>query len=321
MAKTLDILLLVCASVVFGSCNKFSNGDVVTQKRTLDKPFQIVEMCDNVNVTLKHCNADNVAGEIHITTGENLVDNIATEIEEEKKIVTHNGITDTIHFNKLIIRNDNTLNFLRPYDYKLKMTVYYDSLFELNINSNADIITDKLWGYDYWTDFSSQDDSTSVSNDSLTSNLLIYIYGGSGNFSISTNCYKLMTHYQHGTSNLTLHGKVVRAETYGDYDCHGIIDGFDLDADSYHQVTNLGTNIIKAKSFTQIIARNDNIGDIHFLRYRKRGKYIIWGHSSEDNHWIPNDTIDTIYVCPVDHVRRYGAYKENIIEVIDTKIY
>ena len=314
MKKALNVLLLACASVVFGSCNKFSNGDVTTQTRQTET-FQIVEMCDNVDVTLKHCDAQNPAGTIIITTGENLIDNIGTEIEEIRISVTHNGVNDTLVFNKLVITNDNNLNFLRPYDYTLETTVYYDSLFELIFNSNATIITDTLRGYNYWTNFNNQSDTTIITADSLRPNILLSVIGGSGDFTVLTNCFRLMTNYIHGTSNLILKGHAVRAETYGDYDCHGVIDGFDMEADSYHMVTALGTNKIIARAFNQIIAQNDNIGHVYYVRYSKPGKIIHWGHH-EGGHWVDNDTIDTLYSCPLSVTKR-GVYKDSITSVHD----
>lgn len=307
MKKPLNVILLVCAIVAFGSCNKFSNGDVKTTERHIE-PFQIVEMCDNVNVSLKHCNPDTSAGTIYIRTGENLIEHIGTEIEKVKIGVPHNGATDTLTFNKLIISNNNSLNFLRPYDYTLEMTVYYDTLFELIFNSNATITTDTLRGYNLWTNFTN-------TSDSLKSNLLLDVFGGSGDFTVLTNCYRLMTQYQHGTSNITLRGHAMRAETNGDYDCHGIIDGFDLEAHVYHQINSHGTNKIIARAFNQIIALNDNIGHIYYVTYVKPGKVIHWGHL-DSTGWINNDTVDTVYFCP-QSITTTGAYKDSITAITE----
>lgn len=310
MKKIINVILLVCASIVFGSCNKFSNGGEITRQRIVE-PFQMVEMCDNVDVMLKHCDELNPAGTIFITTGENLMEGIRTEIEEFTTTVLHDDITDTLHFNKLVISNGNSMSYLRPYDYKLEMTVYYDTLFELIFNSNATITTDTLRGYDYWTNFTDDDDTTLITTDSLRPNLLLDIYGGSGDFTILTNCFRLMTQYQHGTSKVTLQGFAERAETYGDYDCHGIIDGKNLEANEYHMVTSHGTNTIIAKAFNQIIALNDNIGYVYYVRYVKPGKVIHWGHYDDTGHWIQADTIDTLYYCPRS-VTKKGSYAENI---------
>jgi hypothetical protein len=312
MKRKLDILLLACISLLCFSCKKFSNGDVTERQYLLDSPFQVIELCDNVNVTLKHSDAANPAGKVIVKTGENLIDRITTEIEEQSIEVDTDHGTDALSFNKLVIRNENTLDFLRPYDYTLDMTVYYDTLLKIFFNSNGIINTDTLRGYNYLTDFSDENDSTTYS---LEPNLLLEINGGSGEFTVLTNCYRLITKYEQGTSNITIKGQVERAETYGDYECHGIINGIDLEADLYHRVIFYGTNTIYAKAFRQIIARNENIGRIFYARYPKPGKVYHWGHYDPASGWIQTDTVDTVYFCPVN-VYKSGLWSENIFDTI-----
>lgn len=315
MKRKLDILLLACISLLCFSCKEFSNGTVTEKQYTMGTPFQVIELCDNVNVTLKHSDAINPAGKVIIRTGENLIDRITTEIEEQQiEVDTDNG-TDTLLFNKLVIRNENTLDFLRPYDYTLDMTVYYDTLLKIFFNSNGSITTDTLRGYNYLTDFSTEDDSTVYS---LEPNLLLEIIGGSGEFTILTNCYRLITKYAQGTSNITIRGLVERAETFGDYECHGIINDINLEANLYHRVIYYGTNTVYTKAFKQIIARNDNIGRIFYARYLKPGRVIHWGHYDPAVGWIPTDTIDTVYYCPVN-VFKSGLRPENIFDTIINK--
>lgn len=292
MKRRLDIMLLVCISLLCFSCKKFSNGDVTERTFQLEQPFQIVEMRNDVNVTLTHCDANNPAGKIVIKTGENLIDNISHDIEEMEITVGHDGITENLTLNKLIIRNDNTLGFLRPYDYTVDMTVYYDTLLKLIFNSNATLTTDTLRGYNLWTEFSG--------NDSLTSNLHLDINGGSGDFHVTAKCYLLRTKYLHGTSNLYLYGYAERAETSGYEDSHGIIDGKNLEADIYHTVNYRGTNTVIAKAFNHVNATNDNIGRIYYVKFSKTKQVIIPPHQDEDGHWIPADTIpDSTFYCPL----------------------
>lgn len=291
-------MLLACISLLCFSCKKFSNGDITEKQYVLESPFQTIELCDNVNVTLKHSDAINPAGKVIIKTGENLIDHITTEIEE----------------GKLVIKNENTLDFLRPYDYTLDMTVYYDTLLKLVFNSNGTITTDTLRGYNYLTDFSSGDEGQS-SYDSLVPNLLLEINGGSGEFTVLTNCYRLITKYSQGTSNITIKGRVERAETYGEYECHGIINSIDLEANLYHRVNYYGTNTVYAKAFRRIIAKNENIGRIFYARYPRPGKVIHWGHYNPEGGWIQTDTIDTVFFCPVSIVKS-GLNSENILDTV-----
>lgn len=315
MKRKLDILLLACISLLCFSCKKFSNGDVTERQYIVDSPFQVIELCDNVNVKLKRSDAANPAGKVIVKTGENLIDLITTKIEEQAIEVDTDYGTDTLFFNKLVIRNENTLDFLRPYDYTLDMTVYYDTLLKIFFNSNGIITTDTLRGYEYLTDFSTDNDSVPGTFYSLAPNLLLEIEGGSGEFTVLTNCYRLITKYAQGTSNINVKGLVERAETFGDYESHGIINGIDLEANLYHRVIYYGTNTVYAKAFRRIIAKNDNIGRIFYARYAKPGKVIQWGHDDPVAGWIPTDTIDTVFFCPLN-VNSSGQRPENILDTI-----
>lgn len=312
MKRALNVILLACAITVLNACNKFSNGDVIEKSRQLNESFQTIELYDDVNVTLKHCDAANPAGFISIKTGENLWDNIITEVEADTFSLQVQDSTVTIPVNKLIIRNDNNLDFLRPYDYTLEMTVYYDSLISIQFNSNGTVTTDTLRGYNFMTHFTQMSgDEISHEFDSLVSNLHITILGGSGDLNVKTNCYRLTAFYSYGTSNFILSGKAECAEIYGEYDCHGIIDGKDLETDNFYGTYN-GTNIIIAKAFDTFSATNNNIGRFYYVPYSKKTIFIIWGHFNEQHQWVLADTIDTTYYCPRRLVK-HGDHIENIL--------
>lgn len=297
MKKELVIVLLACISILW-SCGKYplTNGEEMELDRRLDKPFKIVDIGDNIDVTLLHSDATHPAGLVHIRTGKNLMDGFRSEVEGDT----------------LIIRNDNGGAFLRPYDYPREMTVYYDSLLQLTLNSNADCIqTDTLRGYLYPTHFTHSATDT-LGFDSLVPNLHVFVEGGSGNFNVLTNCYKVVTKFFHGTSTVTLGGQAIEYTVYGDYDCHGIIDASGLESE-YVTIDNYGTNAITGKAFRRFKALNENIGLVHYVRYYKVKKKIIWGHF-EGSHWVQNDTIDTTYYCPLNVIKE-GRYKENITSI------
>ena len=295
MKRKLDIFLLACISVLLGSCDKFSNGDVVEKEYTLSEPFQVVEMRDNVNVTLKHCDADHRSGFIHIETGENLIDRITTEIEEYV-----DEENDTIKFNKLVIRNENTMDYLRPYDYTLEMTVYYDTIYSLIFNSNATIVTDTLRGYNILTHFTSYDGNEF---DSLAPCLNLEVCDGSGDFTVLLNCCKLKTRYLSGTSTITIKGTSASSIVTGGYNCHGIIDGKEMEA-NWSQVSYAGTNTVYVKTFDQLYLYNYNIGRIYYVKYNKLKTVIIYPHFV-DGHWTSADTIDSLFHCP-RHLEKLG---------------
>ena len=300
MKKAPVIILLACISLLHCSCNKFSIGDITSEVRHLNEPFQIVEIRDDIDVSLRRCNADTAAGTICIKTGENLIEAIHAQTED----VMESEGGDTLSFTKLIITNDNTYNFLRPYDHTPQMTVYYDTLFKLIFHSNArNIRTDTLRGYNINTHFTSD----TIEWDSLAPNLILEVEGGSGDFNVLTNCYKLIAKYIHGTSTLNIKGKVSLASTYADYDCHGIINSKELNTHIYY-ITTYSTNIIKTRAFHLLDIKNGNIGEVHYLRHDTTRQVYVWNDTLHQT-----DTITRTIRCP--EIIRYNN------EYIDTWSY
>ena len=295
MKKAPVIILLACISLLC-ACSKspFSNGEVSDYYRVADQPFQIVEIGDDLDVSLKHCDHEHPAGTIIIRIGENLIDGIGTDVEE--RTVENDG--DTLVLNALVISNNNTFNYLRPYDFTREMTVYYDSLLMVIFNSNANLVqTDTLRGYLFNTQFT-QD---TIEWDSLAPNLILEVDGGSGNFNVLTNCYRLSTKYIHGTSNLNIKGNATMASTFADYDCHGVINSKDLNTHISY-ITTYGTNTIKTKSYHMLDVKNHNIGEVHYLRYWVQKQEQVW---NDTLHQI--DTVITQVLCP-EVIRYNGEY-------------
>ena len=283
MKKAPVAVLLACISVLVCSCNKFSIGDPTVAQRSIENPFQVIEFHDDVNVQVMHCNTNHPAGFIQIKAGENLIDNISATIQKTDETVGK----DTLY--KLVIQNNNSTNFLHSYDYAIEATVYYDALYRLIFNSNANIQTDTLKGFNFLTHFS-QD---TLGWDSLAPNLLIEIEGGSGDINVSTSCYRVTTKYYHGTSNITTKGQATIASTYADYDCHGIIDNRNLES-HIHYVNSYGTNTIYAKAFLLMKISNFNIGRVYYVDYKKSTWDFIpaddehpWGHYEWVTHQCP----------------------------------
>lgn len=293
MKKAPVTILLACISVLLCSCYKTDIGPITDDMRHAG-PFQVVKICDDIDVRLLHCDASHPAGTIVLRTGANLIDGITTETEEYT-VVTEN---DTMKFNRLVITNDNAYNNFRPHNHAPEMTVYYDSLYKLEFYSNAhDISTDTLHGYNFPTHFA-QD---TIGWDSLAPNLLIEVLGGSGNFNVLANCYKLTTKCIHGTSNITVKGKATLASTYADYDSHGVILSDELDS-HIHYINTYGTNVIKARSYHMLDIRNGNIGSVHYKKYYSTKETYEWNDSL---HQL--DTVLKRILCP-EVVRYNGEY-------------
>ena len=304
MKRELDVILLACLSLLCFSCKKFSDGETKLFERQIDTTFQVIEMCDNVNVTLEHCDAVHPAGLITIKTGENLIDGIITKTETILVDAKLDDTTFKVPLNKLVIQNNNALSTFRPYDYDLDMTVYYDSLYILYFNSNGTVKTaDTLRGY-YWPN-SIQNDSTVF--DTLRPSLRLEILGGSGDYYITMNCHHLTTKYIHGTSCLTMKGYVKHAETRSNHDCHGIIDGKDLEAKS--QIVNYyGTNKVYVKVVDRLTAKNYNIGSIYYVKFKKHE--VVWV-----NNGLPHgEWIDSTFRCPQHKILQGERIYDTVID-------
>lgn len=293
MKKAPVIILLACVSLLFGSCNKFSIGDITEDTRPPVEPFQVVEIRDDINVSLRHSNADTLAGTVRIRTGANLIDDIHAQTEEHLEI---DG-KDTLKYTKLVITNDNSVSYLRPYNHTPQMTVWYDTIYKIIFHSNGLIRTDTLRGYNYPTHFTSD----TIEWDSLAPNLILEVEGGSGNFNVLTNCYKLIAKYIHGTSTLNIKGKATLASTYADYDCHGIIDSKRLYTHIYY-ITTYSTNIIKAQAFHLLDVKNGNIGEVRYLRYFTEEYLYEWNETLHQT-----DTFHR-YICSPEQIRYNGQY-------------
>ena len=294
MKKAPVIILLACVSLLLCACNKFSIGNITDDTRLLEESFQVVEIRDNIDVSLRHCNADTASGTIYIKTGENLIDAINATMEE---YLDTEG-DSTIKYTKLVITNDNSYNYLRPYNHTPQMTVYYDTIYKIIFHSNArNIHTDTLRGYNILNHFTSD----TIGWDSLAPTLLLEVEGGSGDFNVLTNCYKLIAKYIHGTSTLNIKGKAKLASTYADYDCHGIINCEELDTHIYY-VTTYSTNIIKTRTYHLLDIKNGNIGEVHYLKYITEKEEHVWNDSLHQM-----DTIMRNVISP-EVIRYNGEY-------------
>lgn len=244
--KRVPTVLLVLISLLLCSCSKdifFSNGPTTQTIRMVPGRFRFIEMYDNVDVKLVH--SDGTGNDsttlVKITTGENLVPAITTEI----------------HGDTLFIRNENVLNWIRPYDYPLETIVYYDTLYKIVFNSNGNLSSDTLRGYNR---------PTSDTVNHFLSHLYLRVEGGSGDIKLLTHCDRLHTNYEFGTSAVTIEGDARIAYTTTSYNSHGLFDASRLET-NIHYVYASGTNITKVKAFHQVQIENNNNGVNYYIEY------------------------------------------------------
>lgn len=240
--RNAPLIFLVFVSLLLSACKKdiFSNGPTIEEDRIIEGAFRTIELKDNVDVNLVHQEEGNPQNHtrIHITTGENLMSKIRTEI----------------HGDTLTISNENRFNWLRPYDYPLEITVAYDSIQTIIFNSNGDLNTDSIPGV--------------MANDegNALSTVYLFVEGGSGDINLSVQCQRLYTNYQFGTASVTLNGDARIAYTSTSYNCHGPIKAQTLET-NIHYIYAYGTNNITVKAFHEINANNHNNGSVYYLTY------------------------------------------------------
>ena len=199
MKRELIAALFFLASLTLVSCSKFSNGEPVTEQRNVGH-FETLCMFSNVNVNLIHSSHPH----LELTCPKNLIGNIYTEVADDS----------------LIIRNDNDFNWLRSYDYTINLTVYYDSLREINFASTARLVSvDTLRGMSML--------------DSLETNVhgfTLRVTEGCGDIDLTFNCDVLYDRFTNGTSSVVLHGQTAYSEhdlqSYGTVNALGLNSNF-----------------------------------------------------------------------------------------------
>lgn len=165
-------VLLIISILSFFSCKKapLTNGDTLTKSMELPS-FNSICLYNNIDVTL--IKSDTF--KIEITTGENLMENIVCEVND----------------NTLTLRNDNILNWIRSYDYPLNANIFFkDDIKNINYESVGYLKSD-----DY------------ICDDSI-STLRFTFMKGSGDIDLSFNCHSFSVFSNDDcTSKIVLEGK------------------------------------------------------------------------------------------------------------------
>lgn len=186
------IILVLTLFAAFPSCKKapLSIGKIVTETRELPD-FNEVHLNDNISLSLVRSDTCYII----ITTGENLIGNITSEVKN----------------NTLTLCNTNILEWIRSYDYELHATLYYKDITKFIFSSSGTLDTKNQY------------------NDPDFNGLYWFeVEGGSGDVDILLNdCQKLHFLYHGGNSIVTMHGS---GNKHLEIDKHsyGIIDARDL---------------------------------------------------------------------------------------------
>ena len=187
MKRNVIAVLFFLVSLTMASCSKmetlFTNGEPVTEQRSLGHRFEAIKMYNNVNVKLVQDNHPR----LELTCPKNLIDKVTTEIDGDT----------------LVIKNENDYNWLRSFDYSIDLTVYYDSLRQIDFASVGDLLcTDSIRGISELTI-----DSTDAVIDTIWARSFnLNINEGCGNIDLTLNCNVVKNNFNNGTSLVTLRG-------------------------------------------------------------------------------------------------------------------
>ena len=187
MKRNAIVVLFFLVSLISASCSKmntlFNNGEPVTEQREVGHRFNTVSMYNNVNVKLIH----DTHPHLELTCPKNLIDKVTTEIEG-----------DTLY-----IKNENDFNWLRSYDYSIDLTVYYDSLRQVNFASVGDLLsTDSIKGIMEM----SIDTAGGVAYTVRTRSFNLNINEGCGDIDLTFDCSVVKNNFTNGTSHVTMRG-------------------------------------------------------------------------------------------------------------------
>ena len=228
MRRNLLIIMTLCFLATFISCKKgpLTVGPIVTQTRELPD-FNELNVFDNINLSLVRSDTCY----IEITTGKNIIDNITTEVS--------NGI--------LTICNTTTLNWIRPYDYELRATLYFKDITSLIFSASGTLTTVNNYTGDL----------------APGSFYRFEIDDGSGDVDLNiNNCSDLRVIYKFGTSRLTIHGE--NNEFLAIYKrSYGIINAQNYDAQSVTVVNNSQADCyVNARELLK--AEINHVGNIYY---------------------------------------------------------
>ena len=215
----IQVLLLSACSKDDGVCIS-STGKVIIQERQAPS-YQSVEVFDNINLILTH---DPSMSKITVEAGENLIDGITTEIDS----------------GKLVVRNENSCNWLRSFE--VPVNVYLTS-------PRLDTITFRAAG------------NITCTNDWKNESVYFDVIEGAGKIDLKLDVYKSYFIIKYGTTAINLTGKseITTAISYG----FGPFHAEDL-VSKFTYVSSYSSNDVFVYSSIDLEVEIGNIGNVYY---------------------------------------------------------
>jgi hypothetical protein len=224
--KIKQIPAFIFLVLLFAGCNKdngvcvSSTGKVVQIERPA-LPFNRLAINDNINVFLTQ---DNAVNKIVVESGENLIDGITTEIDS----------------GKLVLKNENSCNWLRSFKVPVNVYITFTQLDSISTRAAGNITFTNNW--------------TSYS-------VYLEVVEGSGALDIKLNTYRCYFMVFYGTTNLNITGvsEVSTMISYG----FGPVHAESLDT-KFTYISCYSSNDMFVSSSLDLEVEIGNIGNVYY---------------------------------------------------------
>lgn len=218
-ALAILVLLLTTCSKDEGVCIS-STGKVISQERPAPS-FRSVEVFDNINLFLTQ---DPYLSKITVEAGENLIDGITTEIDS----------------GKLVVRNENSCNWLRSFDVPVNVYLTFPLL---------DTITFQAAG------------NITCTNDWKNESVFLDIIEGAGKIDLKLDVYRSFFIVKYGTTAINLSGisEITTIISYG----FGPFHAEDL-VSKFTYVSSYSSNDVFVYSSIDLAVEIGNIGNVYY---------------------------------------------------------
>jgi len=242
MKRNIIAVLFFLVSLTMASCSKmetlFTNGEPITEQRTLDHRFEAIKMYNNVNVKLVQDNHPH----LELTCPKNLIEKVTTEIDGDT----------------LVIKNENDYNWLRSFDYSIDLTVYYDSLRQIDFASVGYLLcTDSIKGIKELT----IDSTNAVIDTAWVPSFNLNIKEGCGDIDLTFNCNVVKSNFTNGTSLVTLRGLAQYTEII--MRSYGVVHAENLNS-NFVRVQSHSTNDAYVWARTKLTVWLYSIGNVYY---------------------------------------------------------
>jgi hypothetical protein len=220
------LVLLLPFAILLATCSKdegvciSSTGKVITRERGT-QPFHSIEVSDNINLILTQ---DTALYNISVEAGENLIDGITTEIDS----------------GRLVIRNQNSCNWLRSFEIPVNVYLTFNRLDTIVFQAAGNITCTNEW-----------------TNESVN----LDIIEGAGKINLKLNAFRTYVIVKYGTTDINLSGfsQITTLISYG----FGPLHAEDLTS-KFTYVSSYSSNDMFVYSSVDLQVEIGNIGDVYY---------------------------------------------------------